>query len=77
MAFTEGLCQRKDFFFVLIQVHRLYKRGDYAGAVKASKQAHSWGSAAVVFGATMVIIVFALKLYFSESNHSSHYYYYQ
>jgi len=61
--------------YFVFQVQRLYRRGDYAGAVRASKTAHSWGSAAVVFGTTMIIIIFALKLYFSESAHTTHFYY--
>ena len=59
----------------LYQVQRLYRRGDYVGAQRASRQAHSWGSAAVVFGATIAVIVFALKIYFAEFE-QKHYYYY-
>lgn len=57
------------------QVQRLYRQGDYAGAARASRQAHSWASAAVVFGATIAVIAFALKIYFSEFKHDNEYYY--
>ena len=62
-------------FVVLIQVQRLYRRGDYAGAQRASRQAQSWASAAIIFSVTVIVVVFALKLYFTEFEQRRYYQY--
>ena len=65
-----------------VQVHRLYSRGDYSGAMKASRQAQSWGMAAVMFGLCLFVLPIIMRLYFLNSHHhvnvhygSNHHYY--
>jgi len=55
-----------------IEVNRRYNRGDYAGAVRASQQAHSWGITAVVFGVCIFFIIISIRVFF----HNYHQYYY-
>jgi hypothetical protein len=52
-----------------LEVHRLYRLGDYSGAQKASKQAQSWGMAAVIFGLCVFVLPVIMRLYFANSYH--------
>lgn len=57
-----------------MEVQRRYNQGDYTGAQRASRLAYKWGSAAIMFGVTFLVIFVALKLYF-EDHHVRRYYY--
>ena len=64
-----------------VQVHRLYSRGDYSGAMKASRQAQNWGMAAVMYGLCLFVLPIIMRLYFHSYHHvnvhygSNHHYY--
>ena len=57
-----------------LQVHRLYGQGDYQGALKASRQAQSWGVASVIFGLCIFVLPVIMRLYFLHA-HRYHQYY--
>ena len=58
-----------------IQVQKLYRQGNYNGAVKASRQAQSWGMAAVIFGLCIFVLPIIMRLYFLHTHHYTHVHY--
>ena len=50
-------------------MHRLYRLGDYVGASRASRQAQSWGMAAVIFGLCIFVLPVIMRIYFLHSYH--------
>ena len=63
-----------------MQVHRLYRLGNYSGAQNASKKAQSWGMAAVIFGLCVFVLPVIMRLYFNSQHHvnihyDNHHYY--